>query len=290
MSDELRIGLAGKDQLRWGATDLTLVLEEARRRHDLSPVATVALGRVGAAAVLLQRLSTKRALRLTVDLRGSGPLERVFAEVDEGGRFRGFVGKPQASTEAARAHDGEIRTSDAIGTGLLRVLREEPSGAKYESQVALVSGEVGSDVAHYLEQSEQRQSAVMLGVLLRPSGVAAAGGLLIEALPGAPSDLIGGLEQNLKSLGSVSRGFEDFGIDGMISRVLEGLEPRLVDRGEIEYACSCTREGLKSHLVQMASVEVQSLVEDGRVVASCAYCGQLYAFSVEELLGHDRTN
>jgi molecular chaperone Hsp33 len=293
LGGRLHVGLAADKTLRWAAVDMTLVVEEARRRHDLSPVASVALGRAAAAAVLLQRLATKQTSRMTVDIRGTGPLERVYAEVDDLGRFRGFVGNPLVETTTER--EGEIVLSDAIGTGLLRVLREGPAssdgGSKnYESQVALVSGEIGTDVAHYLEQSEQRRSAVLLGVLLRPSGVAAAGGILVEALPGADNQTITAVERAVLTLGPLSRRLEDLGARGVVEVLLDGLEPRVVDEGLVVFACRCSREKMLASLSAMSAEEIESLLEDGQLTASCSYCNELHVLDGRELLGREITN
>ena len=200
---KLELGLAGNGAFRWAVADITDVMEEVRDRFDLWPVPAAALGRCLAGAALLQRLSTKTPSRLMLEVRGNGPLLRVLAEADDAGNLRGMVGDSQV--QVPDWPGGKLGVGRAVGKGYLRVLREYEGGNSYQSQVELVSGEIGEDVAYYLRQSEQTPSAVLLGVLGKPSGVVAAGGMVIEVLPGAPEDAIARLEQNIGKIHGVSR-------------------------------------------------------------------------------------
>src|SRR4029079_12789365 len=148
---------------RWGVVEITGVVEEARRRLDLSPVASAALGRTLAGSALLLSLAPKSLHRLVLEVHGDGPLGRVLAEADPEGNLRGMVGDPRVDLPATPA--GKLAVGRGVGRGTLRVLRELAAGGSYHSQVELVSGEIGDDLAHYLEQSEQIRSAGLLGVL-----------------------------------------------------------------------------------------------------------------------------
>ncbi|HVS65152.1 MAG TPA: Hsp33 family molecular chaperone HslO [Thermoanaerobaculia bacterium] len=284
----LEVGLAAGGRLRWAAADITAVVEEARIRLDLSPLATVAFGRCAAAAVMLHRLALKTPARLDIDVRGDGPVGRVLVEVRDDGGLRGLVSQIHAVGENGPQ---DLRVGPGIGRGLLRVRREDQSGRRYESQVELVTGEIGVDVAHYLEQSEQRQSAVMLGVLASPDGVEAAGGLLIEAMPDAERDLVSRLERSIGEFGSVSRVLDRDGLEGSVSRLLGDLEAETVERREIRYQCQCRREGLADSLGVLDRQQLVELVsENGAIDAECAYCGQVYHFDLDELDGDELTN
>src|SRR6185295_4039611 len=179
----LELGMAGNGSFRWAVADITEVMEEVRDRFDLWPVPAAALGRCLAGAALLQRLATKTPSRLMLEVRGDGPLLRILAEADDEGNLRGIVG--DGRVQVPDWPNGKLGVGRAVGKGYLRVLREYERGNSYQSQVELVSGEIGEDVAFYLSQSEQTRSAVLLGVLGKPSGVAAAGGMVVEVLPGA---------------------------------------------------------------------------------------------------------
>ncbi|MEE8138543.1 MAG: Hsp33 family molecular chaperone HslO [Thermoanaerobaculia bacterium] len=277
-SGRLEVGLAGLGTLRWVAVDITLLLEEARRRLDLSPIAAVALGRSLTAAALLQRISFKVPARLVLEVMGDGPLGKVVAEADSSGRLRGMVGNRRLPTP----EDGRMRIAPLVGQGFLRVTREGRRG-RYSSQVALVSGELGSDLAHYLEQSEQIRSAVLLGVLPKPTGIAAAGGLVVEALPGTEDRIIDRLEANIGALEGVSFYLDRGGIPALAEAVLEGFEREVVESQALEYRCRCTRQGLLSQLLPLAQQDLAALVrEDGTCEASCVYCGSRYVYAAEE--------
>ena len=278
-SGRLEIGLAGLGTLRWVAADITLVLEEARRRLDLSPIAAVALGRSLTGAVLLQRIPFDFPGRIVLEVRGDGPLGRVIAEADSSGNLRGMVGNRRLPTP----EDGRMRIAPLVGHGFLRVTREGRWG-RDSSQVALVSGELGSDLARYLEQSEQIRSVVLLGVLPKPTGIGAAGGLVVEALPGTEDRVLDRLEANIGTLEGVSSYLDRGGIPALAEAVLAGFEREVVETQALEYRCRCTRKSLLGQLVPLAQSDLTELVwKDGTCETSCAYCGRRYLYSAEEL-------
>ena len=215
IAGRLHVGTAASGDLRWALADLTPLVEEARLLRDLSPLAAIGFGQLLTAAVLLTRLVSKDPLRLVLEVRGDGPLGHVRAEADTHGRVRGLVERNLA--ERARAPivaggdgAGAERASPDLGTGTLRVVRQMRK-QNYESRVSLVEGGVARNVVHFLEQSEQIRSAVMLGVLTRPAGVVVGGGLIVEALPGADRALVRGLEARIAQLPSISGLLEDGG-------------------------------------------------------------------------------
>jgi molecular chaperone Hsp33 len=277
----LRLGLAGGGGLRWAVADLTEVVEVARGRLDMSPVAAAALGRSLAGAALLLRLSAKTPTRLVIEIRGDGPLGRVIAEADDQGNLRGMVGDPRAAVEDNP--DGKLAVGRAVGAGILRVLREHPAGS-YHSQVELVSGEIGQDIAHYLQQSQQIRSAVLLGVLGRPHGVAAAGGMILEVLPDAAPEAIDRLEANLAATGGVSRLVEAGGTEGVLGAVLDGLDRTELESTALYYSCRCSRERLHRHLALLGPEDFDGLrLDDGSIEAECVFCASRYRFAPDEL-------
>lgn len=169
-------GLAGEGSLRVVAAETRDVVEEARRRHGLSPTATAALGRAMTGALLLAQLLLKTPKeRLTLRVEGTGPLRGMVVEADAFGNVRGYVKNPQA--EVPLREDGKLNVGELVGAGVLRVDRSLPSGEVYTSAVPLVSGEIAEDLAHCLFQSEQIPSAVLLGVRVKGEGeVEVAGG------------------------------------------------------------------------------------------------------------------
>jgi molecular chaperone Hsp33 len=279
----LELGMAGNGAFRWAVADITNVMEELRDRFDLWPVPAAALGRCLAGAALLQRMSTKSPSRLMLEVRGDGPLLRVLAEADDAGNLRGIVGDPRV--QVPDWPGGKLGVGRAVGKGYLRVLREYEGGNSYQSQVELVSGEIGEDVAYYLSQSEQTRSAVLLGVLGKPSGVVAAGGMLVEVLPGAPEETVARLESNIAGIRGVSHLLEEGGAPHVVEQVLAGLDRETKEVRPLRYRCRCSRERLREHLVLLSAEDRDYLrEEDGSIKADCAFCATQYLFTPEELV------
>lgn len=279
---ELRLGVAGQLDLRWAVVDLTAAVEEARLRHDLSPIAATALGRALAGAALLRALATRACRRLTLTVSGDGPLGRIVAEADAAGAVRGFVGA--ARVDLAPRPDGKLPIGEAVGRGTLRVRRELADGSHGESQVALVDGEIGLDLAHYLEQSEQVQSAVSVGVLAGPEGVRAAGGFLVEVIPAASAEAVRHVEARLAAVGSVSRRLADGGIDGVVGAIFGDFPFEARESLPARFRCGCSRAELLPRLVTLSAADRAEIVEpDGSLTAQCAFCGTVYVFAAGEL-------
>ena len=277
---ELQLGVAGRGDLRWAVADVTGPLEAIRQSLDLSPVAAVALGRALAAAVLVQRFSTKEPGLLVLEVLGDGPLGKIVAEVDGRGRLRGLVGEPLLADRG----DGEtLAIGWAVGKGRLRITQETGRG-RYSSQVELVSGELGKDLVHFLEQSQQIHSAALLGVLPQPEGIGGAGGLLIEAFPGVDESTLRQLEANIAAIDGVSSYLAAGGLATLRDAVLMGLDREDLERHSLLYACRCRRENLLGPIRRMATEDLDALADaDGKISAVCAFCGTTYELDREEL-------
>ncbi len=279
----LRLGVAAESSLRWAAVDLAEPVEEARRRCDLSPLAAVALGRALVAASLLLRFSSKHPGRLSVEVAGDGELGKVVAEVTSRGFLRGLVANPRLPTP----DDGHLSIAAAVGEGVFKVTRSAEDGSRrYESQVRLVSGELGKDLVHYLHQSQQIRSASLLGVLPRPEGVVQAGGILIEAFPGVAEETLAGLESNLAAVGGeVSGHLEAGGLERLLDDCLRGFDRQELESHELTYGCGQGREDIRAKLMHLKPREIDEVVDsEGLFTADCAYCARRFSFSRDELL------
>jgi len=285
-------GLAGDGAFRVIAAETTDVVEEARRRHGLSPTATAALGRALTGATLLAYLLSKTPReRVTLKVEGDGPLGHLVAEAGVDGKVRGYVGTPEADLPPTEA--GKLDVGGLIGKGELRVMRSLPSGEIYDSSVPLVSGEIAEDLAHYLYKSEQIPSAVLLGVRVSPEGeVESAGGMVIQVLPGASEEAIAKLEENLKGLPGFSQLLKEKGLEGAVEEVLKGLGFELVtlkdvglDEGiPVRFACRCDREKARDSLKFFSPEELEQMAQEGGAEVVCRWCGEVYRFSPEEVL------
>ncbi|TBH20975.1 Hsp33 family molecular chaperone HslO [Thermus thermamylovorans] len=286
-------GLAGEGHLRVVAAETGDVVEEARRRHGLSPTATAALGRAMTGALLLAQLLLKTPKeRLTLRLEGTGPLGGLLAEADAQGNVRGYVQNPQA--EVPLRPDGKLNVGEVLGPGFLRADRSLPSGEVYSGTVPLVSGEIAEDLAHYLWQSEQIPSAVLLGVRVRGEGeVEVAGGVAVQVMPGAPEEVLKRLEANLAGLAGLTPLLKERDLEGALEVLLAGLGFERTDLRALGYPqneiparfrCRCSREKALEALVFFTPEEREEMiVKDGGAEVVCHWCGEVYRFSPEEI-------
>lgn len=277
----LSLGIAANGDFRWAAVDISVPLERVRRRLDLSPLAAVAIGRTMAAALLLFRFLTKDPGRLRLEIKGDGPLGDLMAEVDEDGRIRGMAG---GDLQFPGFGDGGLDVGRAVGKGILKVTQEIHGGRPYVGQVALTSGEIGTDLVHYLEQSQQIRSAALLGVLPVPSGIGAAGGLLIEAMPGVAEKQLLALEDNLSRLQGISHYLRQGGVDALRHAALESLDPRELEIYPVYYGCGCLRSELLQRLLTLPAEDLQTLWADtGTCEVVCGFCNGSFHFTPNEL-------
>lgn len=273
----LRLGVAG--DLRWAVVELSEPVEYLRQRLDLAPIPAVALGRALSAAALLLRFSSKNPGRLRLEVLGDGPVGRILAEVDDEGLLRGAIDNQRFGFE-----DGALDVGRAVGDGLMRVTQTFPGREPWVSQVQLATGEIGQDLVHFLHQSQQVRSAALLGVLPTSDGIAAAGGLLVEALPGAEADQVAALEERIGGLDGIGQLLEEGGAGRLSDAVLEPFEPEELERHTLRYGCRCSREALRDRLLTLPPEDLAEVVDDqGTCVLVCAYCDGSIAMSPEDL-------
>ncbi|MCL6521302.1 MAG: Hsp33 family molecular chaperone HslO [Firmicutes bacterium] len=265
------------------AADTSAVVDEAARRHDTWPTATAALGRLLTATAFLA--ADAKHGSVTVRLAGDGPLGGAVAVGEADGRLRGYVGEPHVDLPLNAA--GKLDVGGAVGRqGFLYVTYQPERGRPYTGSVPLASGEVGDDVSEFLRRSAQRPAAVGVGVLVGPGGeVRAAGGLLVEVLPGALDELGADVEANLERIGSISRLVEaGAGPRELAAEALRGWSWRI--EGEplpLRFRCSCSRERVEAALLALGEDELRGMEAEGRAEVRCHFCNARYTFTREEL-------
>ena len=277
---ELFRGMAANDGIRVVAVDTTDVVREAMVRQGASATAGAATGRAMTAAVLLSHVLLKSPRdRVTLRLDGGGPLGRVTAEAGLDHAVRGYAQNP--SVELPLRPDGKLDVGRAVGTdGEIRVVRSHaPYGDPYTSSIALTSGEVAEDVATYLAVSEQIPSAVMLGVHLTGDGrVDAAGGVIMQALPGVDPSALTLLEANIRDLGALTDAMRRAPLIKVVEDELcwgLGFE-RLTDEPfEVRFECRCTDQRALEALAYFTLEEREQMIaEDGGAEVVCHWCGE----------------
>jgi len=281
VADALARAVAAQGVVRGLAVVTTHLVAEARRRHGTLPTATAALGRALSAALLLAATS-KRDERLSLELVGDGPLGGVLVDATPEGCARGFVKRPATHLPPKR---GKLDVGGALGSGNLCVMRVPLVGEQlYRSIVPLVSGEIGDDVAHYLAHSEQVPSVVGLGVFVDPEGEpVAAGGYLLQAMPGATDETLAALEAHVAAVPSPSELVRIHGdARAMLATVLGPFDPSPLEGHPVRFQCRCDADRAQRAILAMGRQEIErALAEDGRIEAVCEFCNEAYGLDAE---------
>jgi molecular chaperone Hsp33 len=265
----------------------TGVVEELRRRHDTYPAVTAALGRTAMSALLLAAASLKEEDQLlTVEVRGGGPAGRILATANGAGEVRGLVANPHVHAESVRK--GKLNVAGVVGTsGYLSVTKDLGMREPYSGTVELQSGEIGEDVAYYLARSEQTPSAVGVGVFVVPEGVVdAAGGFLIQLLPGLTDSEIRDVEQEIAELPHPTRLIQDgLSPEEVLTRILgDGVE--VLDRYPVLFACPCTRERFEAAIGTLGADEISQIIEEeerDKTEVVCHFCNEAYYFTADQM-------
>ncbi len=286
MGDQLIRATAATGSLRILAIETTHLTETARQRHDLSPPAAILLGRTMAAGLLLAANFKQPHARINLRLRGTGPIGGLMVDAGRDGTVRGYVEHPRI--ELPTRPDGTRRIGDAIGAGYLYVLRDVGHGEPYSSTVELISGEVGDDIAYYLATSEQTPSAVVVGVATHPTGIRAAGGLLLQILPQASDneDLKDLLEQRAPDLSRFSQLLsQGETLPDILEILLGDLGLDLIpDIAPVSFTCRCSRDRVLSALKLLGQAELRDMItQDNGAEANCDFCNELYKITDTEL-------
>lgn len=281
--DRLIQGMASGGDFRVIAAQTTTSVETAREILDLAPVAADALGRAMTGSVLLARLLAKdfRNQYVTLRFEGSGPLGVVIAEGNLSGHVRGYVANPVPD-------DPVLDVGAAIGNGKLTVVRGTPPlGKPYTSQLLLEGTGIAQDLTRYLLSSEQIASAVLLGVLNKRDGVAAAGGIVIQAFPHTSEQSLVALEKAIRSAPPLSTLLDKLQIEDVVATLFEGIGYQQIDSGNampVSYTCSCDRQRALAPLALFEREEIEEMIAEGGTQVACQFCGRKYDFTADELL------
>ncbi len=261
-----------------------VTVQRAQDIHHLTPTTSAALGRTLCAASMLGELMKEEDASLTIRVQGGGPIGSVIAVSDSEGNVRGVVGDP--SVDLPLRADGKLDVGGAVGRdGMFTVSRDLGLKEPYIGSTALVSGEIAEDLAAYLVESEQIAAASGLGVLVDTDrSIKAAGGFIVQLLPGAPESLIAKLEDNIFLMDQLTTILAEDGAEAVIDQVMKDLEPEIVDRHPVEYRCYCSRERVRGAIATVGSDALKEMIADGKSVeVSCQFCDAVYHFTTDEL-------
>ncbi len=284
--DKLITGTAAAGTVRFMAAITTEIANEAMRRHQTSLTVAAALGRVMTGALLLGA-SHKEFDRLTVKIDGDGAVGGITAEADAHGNVRGYVKNPDV--ELPPNENGKFNVAGIIGKGMFYVIREsgfdiglhrEP----YVGSVPLISGEIAEDFAYYLAKSEQIPSAVLLGVLMGNAAeisdpfVKAAGGVMLQILPGANEHIVTMIEDTIKHAPHITSVIgEGGGAKDLITLALGDIDYQILEEKEVKFECNCSYDRAVSLISSLGRDEVASmLAEDKGATMTCGFCSEIY--------------
>ena len=281
--DFLQIATAFNHTIRIYVTKTTDVILDAQKVHELYPTAVAALGR-SLTATLIMGSMLKGKQSIAVKIEGDGPLGKFFCESDASGRVMGYLANGGVYL---KYNSKKLNVGDAVGRyGTLTVVKDLHLKEPFVSTVPLISGEIGEDFAYYFAESEQVPTSVSLGVLVGLNGLClAAGGFIIQVMPGCAEETIAYLEERLKNVPPVSEMISEGKNGRDIIKTILGDEPfEILKTMKVKFACSCTKERFTQGIKSLGYDTVKKLKdEDHGIEATCQYCHQKYTYSEEEL-------
>lgn len=277
--------IAGNAQIRAFAVTARDTVEKARTAHNLSPVATAALGRTLIGGAMMGAMLKGEKDILTLQVKGDGPIGQIVVTADAKGTVKGYVQNPSVMLPPNAA--GKLDVGGAVGYGILQVIKDMGLKDPYCGQTVLQTGEIAEDLTYYFASSEQVPSSVGLGVLMdkEMANVRQAGGFIIQLMPFADDAVIEQLENNLKQIPSVTSMLDD-GLtpEKMLEKVLEGMDIEFTDTLPVSFTCNCSKEKIEKALISIGEKDLKEMIADGKPIeVNCHFCSKNYTFSVEEL-------
>jgi molecular chaperone Hsp33 len=284
MNDYLIKALAYDGQVRAYAVSSTETIGEAQRRHQTWPTASAALGRSMSASVMMGAM-LKGEEKITVKIEGGGPIGPILVDSNAKGEVRGYVTHPQVHFDLNA--QGKLDVRRAVGTeGFLTVIKDIGMREHFTGQVPLVSGELGEDFTYYFASSEQVPSSVAVGVLVNPDNtILAAGGFIIQLLPGVAEEVISHIENRLTQIEPVSKMIEK-GLtpEEILEEVIGKGELKILEKMPVSFTCTCSKERFGDAIISLGAEEITDMIEtDEQAEVQCHFCNEIYVFSKDEL-------
>lgn len=284
MQDYVIRGMAAGNQVRFFAAYTKNLVETARQKHNTSPVATAALGRLLTAGAMMGTMCKNESDLVTIQIRCSGPIGGLVVTADAAANVKGYAFHSDVMLPPSPA--GKLDVGRALDLGVLTVIKDLGLKEPYSGQTQLVTGEIAEDLTYYFAESEQIPTSVALGVLMnRENTVRQAGGFIIQMMPYAGEEIINVLEERLKNFTSVTdhldRGQSP---EEMIAELFKGYDYTVEDKIDARFYCNCSKERVKRAVISVGKEELASMIEDGEPIeVNCHFCNSHYNFSLEEL-------
>ncbi|PYG88173.1 molecular chaperone Hsp33 [Ruminiclostridium sufflavum DSM 19573] len=279
MNDYIVRVTAAEGTVRAFASVSTELVEKARLVHGLSPIAASALGRTLTAVAMMSKMLKGEKDKLTIQIKGNGPLGGIVVASDSNANVRGYVDNPVVDLPLNERGKLDIRT--AVGYGYINVIKDMGLKEPYIGFSDLVSGEIADDLTYYFAKSEQVPSTVALGVLIDVSGVKASGGFIIQLMPGTDEETIEKLEERLIGFPPISQLLSD-GVapEQILERLLEGMNPKVIEKVPCSFKCNCSKDRMERNLISIGKEDLLEILEDGKgAELQCHFCNTKYNFT-----------
>lgn len=283
MADYIVRATAANTQIRAFAASTTELVEQARRHHNTSPVATAALGRLLTGGVMMGSMMKNPTDVLTLQVQCGGPIGGLTVTADSQGGVKGYVNNPDVMLPAK---NGKLDVGGALGPGFLNVIKDMGLKEPYSGQTILQTGEIAEDLTYYFATSEQVPSSVGLGVLMeKDNTVRCAGGFIVQVMPFIEDEVLDRLEKNIQNIQSVTAMLDNGHTpEEMLEQVLEGLNVEVVDTLPAQFSCNCSKERIEKAIISIGKKDIQSMIDDGEdIEVKCHFCNTAYNYTVDEL-------
>lgn len=274
-------GFDGK--VRAYAINSTEMVKEAQERHDTWATASAALGRTMTITTMMGAM-LKGDDSITVKVEGNGPAGAIIADGNARGEIRGYVKNPHVDFDLNRY--GKLDVARAVGNeGTVSVTKDVGLKDFFTGEVPIISGEISEDFTYYFANSEQIPSAVAAGVLVNPDHtIKAAGGFIVQVMPGTDEDMITRLEEQIQSFPAISSLIQEGKTPQQVLDILFGEEVKILETLPVEFQCKCSKERVARAIVGLGKEEIQEMIdEDHGAEATCHFCNQKYQFTEAEL-------
>ena len=284
MTDYIVRATAANSQIRAFAATTRELVEEARKAHNTSPIATAALGRLMTAGSIMGSMMKGEKDLLTLQIKCSGPISGLTVTADSKANVKGYAFNPNVMLPPSE--QGKLDVGKALDLGVLSVIKDMGLKEPYVGQTQLVSGEIAEDLTYYFATSEQVPSSVALGVLMnKDNTVKQAGGFIIQLLPFAEEEVIDKLEKKLKEITSITALLDQNMTPEMIlEHILGEFDLEILDKVPTQFYCNCDKERVEKAIVSVGRKEINDMIQDGKPIeVNCHFCNKNYTFSVEEL-------
>ena len=286
-------GTAANDSVRVFAMTSKCLVEEARKRHNTTNVATAALGRLLTAGALMGAMLKNDTDILTLQIGCAGPIGGLtvtagIEDIDgsECVNVKGYVNNP--NVDLPLREDGKLDVGTALGAGMLTVIKDMGLKEPFSGQTELISGEIAQDLTYYFANSEQVPSSVALGVLTAPSGeVLTAGGFIIQLMPFAPDEVIDSLEKKINGISSITSMLAGGQTpEDIVKEIFADTELTISEKITARFYCNCSKERVRKAIMSIEAKDLEEMIADNKPAeVNCHFCGENYVFSVDDLRG-----